>query len=51
MKMEVSAPHYMQQHVTLVYPHTEVRQDLHRLLLHAILCSTNANIERAKMYK
>lgn len=49
--METSPPHYMQPHVTLSYPRAEVRRDLHRLLVHAVSCSTNPNLEKAKMYK
>lgn len=49
--MESSPPHFMQPHLKLAYPASDVRRDMHQLLLHAVRHSGNTPADKAKMFK
>lgn len=51
VKLETTAPHFVQPHITLAYPQAEVRRDLQQLLTHAVKCSTNSPSDKAKMLR
>lgn len=51
VRLESTAPHFMQPHVTLAYPQAEVRRDLQQLLTHAVQCSTYSPADKAKMLR
>ena len=51
MKLESTAPHFVQPHFTLAYPTVDVRRDLQQLLTHAVKCSTNSPSDKAKMLR
>ncbi|CAM9790345.1 unnamed protein product, partial [Scytosiphon promiscuus] len=50
-KKESSPPHFMQPHLTLAYPGSDVRRDMHQVLLHAVRHSGNTPADKAKMLK
>lgn len=51
LKTKSSPPHYMHAHLTLAYPPSDVRRDLHQLLIHAVRCSANSPADKAKMIR